>query len=94
MYQARILKNRADPICQLCTHSEETIDHMISECPRIVNTEYLQQHNQVAKCIQCTLCKHFEIPPTEKWYEHTPKPVVEGKNVTMLWDFIVQTDKK
>ena len=38
--------------------------------------------------------KHYEIPNTEKWYEYTPKPVVEGKNVTILWDFTVHTYRK
>ena len=40
-YQAKILKNGANRRYRLCTHSEETIDHMISGCPAIVNTEYL-----------------------------------------------------
>ena len=40
--QAKILKNGADTRCRLCTHSEETIKLMISGCPTIVNTEYLQ----------------------------------------------------
>ena len=35
MYQTKILKNGADPRCRPCTHSEETIDHMISGCPTI-----------------------------------------------------------
>ena len=35
LYQAKILKNGADPRCRLCTHSEGTIDHMISGCPTI-----------------------------------------------------------
>ena len=50
--------------------------------------------DRVAKFIHWTLCKHYEILHTEKWYEHTPEPVVEGKNVTMLWDFNVHTDRK
>ena len=41
MYQAKILKIGADPRCRLCTYSEETIDHMISGCLTVVNTEYL-----------------------------------------------------
>ena len=45
MYQAKILKNGADPRCRLCTHSEETINHMISGCQTIVNTEHLQRHD-------------------------------------------------
>ena len=57
---------------------------MISVCPTIVNTEYLQRQDRVAKFIHWTLCKHYEILHTEKWYEHTPEPVVEGKNVTII----------
>ena len=79
MYQAKILKNGTDLRCRLCTHSEETIDHMISGCPTIVNTEYLQLHDRVAKFIHWALCKHYEIPHTEKWYGHTQEPVVKGK---------------
>ena len=93
MYQAKILKNGAEPRCRLCTHSEETIDHKISGYPTIVNTGYLQRHNRVAKFIHWTLRKHYEIPNTEKWYEHTPEPVVEGKNVTIPWDFNVHIEK-
>ena len=94
MYQTKILKIGADPRCRLCTYSEETIDHMISGCLTVANTEYLQRHDRIAKFIHWTLCKHYEIRHTEKWYEHTPEPVVEGKNVTMLWDFNVHTDRK
>ena len=94
MYQAKTLKNGADPQCRLCTHSEETIDHMMSGCPTIVTTEYLQRNDQVAKFIHLTLCKHYEIPHTEKWYQYTLEPVVEGKDVTILWDFTVHTDRK
>ena len=37
------------------------------------------------------------MPHAEKWYEHTQhtlEPVVGGKNVTILWDFTIQTDRK
>ena len=67
---------------------------MTSGSPTIANTEYLQQHDRVAKFIHWTLCKYYEIPHTERWYKHTLEPVVEGKNVTILWNFTVQTDRK
>ena len=79
MYQAKVLKNRADQRCRICTHSEETIDRMILGCSKIVNIEYFQRHERVAKFMHWTLCKHYEMPHTEKWYENTPQPVVEGK---------------
>ena len=78
VYQTRILKNGADPNCRLCTEKEETVDHIISACPTIVNTEYLQGHDRVARFIHWTLCTNFNLPHTEKWYEHTPQPVIES----------------
>ena len=94
MYQAKILKNGADRRCRLCTHGEETISQIISGFSTILNTEYLQRQDRVPKFIYWTVYKHFKVPHTEKWYEHIPKPVVGGKNVTIPWDFIVHTDRK
>ena len=67
---------------------------MISGCQTTVNAEYLEGHDRVATFIHWTLCKHYEIPHTEKWYEYTLEPVVEGKNVIILWEFTVHTDRK
>ena len=76
VYQSRILINEADPICRLCTNNKEAVDHIILGCPTVENRKYFQRHDQVAKYIHWTLCKHYEIPHSEKWYEHTPEPVV------------------
>ena len=94
VYQTRILKNGADPNCRLCTEQEETVDHIISACPTIANSEYLRRHDRVAKFIHRTRCKNFNLPNTEKWYEHTPQPVIESTEVTVLWDFTIHTDRK
>ena len=94
VYQTRICKNGADPNYRLCTEKEETVHHIISTCPTIVNTEYLQRHDRVAKFIHWTLCKNFNHPHTEKWCEHTPQPVIESTEVTILWDFTIHTDRR
>ena len=47
---------------------EETVDRIVSACPAIVNTEYLQRQNRVASFIHWILCKNFNLPHTEKWY--------------------------
>ena len=28
-----------------------------------------------------------------KWYEHTTPPIMEGENITILWDFSINTDR-
>ena len=91
VYQTRILKNGADRNCRLCAEKEETVDHIISACHTIFNTEYLQRHDRAATFI---VCKNFNLLHTEKWYEHTPQPVIESAEVTILWDFTIHTDRK
>ena len=57
---------RADPDCRLCTERdtqrEETVDHIVSACATIVNTEYLRKHDGVANFIHWILCKNFNLP--------------------------------
>ena len=43
VYQSRILKTGANPKYRLCKNNKETVDHIISGCSIIVNTEYLQR---------------------------------------------------
>ena len=73
---------------------EETVDHIVSACPTIVNTEYIQRHHQVVRLIHWILCKNFNLPHTEKWYEYTPQPVTESTEVAIPWDFTINTDRK
>ena len=72
VYQTRILKNDTDPNCRLCTGEEEIVDHIISACPTIVNSEYMQRNDRVAKFIHWTLPKNCNLPHSEKWHEQTP----------------------
>ena len=40
------------------------------------------------------ICKHYNTAVTSKWYEHKPNTVVEGKDVVILWDMAIHTDKE
>ena len=48
----------------------------------------------MAKGLHWDLCKHYGVDCEDKWYEHSPEPVVENTNVKILWNFTIQTDKK
>ena len=39
------------------------------------------------------ICKHYSIKVPEKWYKHHPVEVTSGKDVIILWDFTVHTDR-
>ena len=40
-------------------------------------------------CISTQHAQHAET-----WYEHQPEAVIETDNVTILWDYSIQTDRK
>ena len=57
----------------------------MSGCPVLAPNEYKNQHWRI--------CKSYKIETCEHWHEHKPQPVVEGDNVTLLWDFPIRTDR-
>ena len=93
-YHHNIIKDGTDPKCRMCNQYDETIDHIVSGCPTLARTEYIQRHNRAAGYIHWKICKHFGLPAADKWYEHKPETVTENTSVTVLWDMPVNTDRE
>ena len=47
----------------------------------------------MGKYLHWKICRHYKIATNDRWYEHQPDPVTEGKDVTVLWDFTIHTDR-
>ena len=92
-YRNKILKDGTDPMCRICGQFQETIDHLVSGCPELAKTEYIQRHNKAAAYLHWVICKHYNIKVQDKHYEHEPAAVTE-KTATILWDMPIQTDKE
>ena len=69
---AIIIKDGTDPICRICNRYKETIDYIVSGCPELAKTEYIQRHNKAAASIHWKTCQHYNIQVSDKWYEHEP----------------------
>ena len=95
-YFARIVKDGSSPLCRICHKYEETVDHIISGCPELAKTDYLERHNKAAAYmyIHWKACQHYNVKVPERWYEHMPKTVTENEEVTILWDMQIRTDKE
>ena len=72
--------------------NNETVPHIISECPKLFQKECKQQHDWMGKTVYWDICrkKGFNVP--EKMYKHKPLPYTENESFTILWDFNIQTD--
>ena len=85
-------KTQQNSKCRLFSNRDETINHMISECSKLIRKEYKARHDWVGKMIPWEMCKKFKFDHANKWYMHNPAPVQENDTHKLLWDFYIQTD--
>ena len=78
------------PKSRVCDEHTETIDHLVSGCPILAPTEYLNRHDRLGQYIHWCLCKNFCLPHERNCSEQKPPKVVENKNATVLWDFDIE----
>ena len=45
--KARIDKTSSDSKCRFCKVKEETIDHLVSSCSKIAQTDYKERHDKI-----------------------------------------------
>ena len=60
-----------------CGDRDETINHIISECCKLVQKEYKTWHDWVGKVIPWEMCRTCKFDHTNKWYMYNPAPVQE-----------------
>ena len=47
----------------------------------------------MARAVHWNLCKKYQMPCSNKSYEHQPQPVTENENAKLLWDYSIRTDR-
>ena len=94
MVKARIEKRAGtDPRCRMCRTSNETVTHILSQCPKLAGSDYKYRHDRVAGIIHWSLCKRYGFECSASWFDHQTERVLESdKGVKILWDFSLQTD--
>ena len=77
----------------MCKVKEETIDHLVSSCNKIAQTDYKERHDKVASMLHWNLCRKYNLPTADKWWEHKVDMVLQKEDVKILWDFKTQMAK-
>lgn len=93
-YEKEVLKISTDDKCRLCKEKSETIDHLISSCPQLAKKEFIERHDKMCNYIHHTICQAFQIPANEKWYIHSPTPVINTEYATIIFNQPVHTDRQ
>ena len=81
------------PKCRKCYQKDEITNHIASECPALAQNQYKKRHDKGARAVHWNLCKKYQMPCSNKWYEHQPQRVTENENANLLWDYVIRADR-
>jgi hypothetical protein len=79
--------------CRICGTEGETIEHIISSCTVLAQSEYKKRHVIFAKIIHMNLAVKFNLlMNTQPHYSYTPESCLENDNYKLYFDRTVLTD--
>jgi hypothetical protein len=79
--------------CRICGTEGETIEHIISSCTVLAQSEYKKRHDIFAKIIHMNLAVKFNLlKDTPPHYIYKPESCLENDNYKLYFDRTVLTD--
>ena len=76
--KAKIDKTQDESKCRLCGKVDETVRHIVYECPMLAQREYKRRHDWVGRKIHWKECRKIGFDVNEKWFKHEPEKAVEN----------------
>jgi hypothetical protein len=79
--------------CRICGTEGETIEHIISSCTVLAQSEYKKRHDIFAKIIHMNLAVKFNLlKHTQPHYSYTTESCLENDSYKLYFDRTVLTD--
>ena len=51
LIKGKIDKSQEQTKCRMCSRADETINRIVSECPKLAQKEYERRHDWIGRCI-------------------------------------------
>ena len=83
----------SSPLCRICREHNESVEHILSNCQKLANSEYKQRHDRVAAAIHWGMCIDSGFETSTPWFLHYAEKVLENEHYKILWDFLIQCDR-
>ena len=71
--KGKIDKSQEQMKCTMCSRTDETINHNISECPKLTQRDYKRRHDWIGRHIHWKICRSNGVHVKSKWYEYQPE---------------------
>jgi hypothetical protein len=80
--------------CPHCKERTKSVDHLATQCNRMLGTDYTRRHNEVVKCIHLFLCNKYGIQRKKKLRQHSVQEVTANSEVEIRVDTTIATSTK
>ena len=81
-------------MCPHCRSRPKTVDHLATQCDRMLYHDYTRRHNEVVRCIHLGLCTKYGLKAFPRMRSHSVQEIVANENVEIRVDTRVQTGIK
>ena len=80
--------------CPHCKEKIKTVDHLATQCERMLYHDYMRRHNEIVKCIHLMLCNRYNVFRRTKLKSHSIQETVSNNEVTINVDTRANTTIK
>ena len=81
-------------MCPHCRSKLKTVDHLATQCDRMLYHDYTVRHNEVVRCIHLGLCKKYGVKASSRMRDHSVQEVIANENVEIRVDTRIRTSLK
>ncbi len=92
--QDRNMFGGAPGLCPHCKERNKTVDHLATQCNRMLGHDYTRRHNEVVRCIHLSLCNKYGIRRSKRLRTHSVQEINANSNVEIRVDTTVATSTK
>ncbi|KAI5168451.1 hypothetical protein PAEPH01_0143 [Pancytospora epiphaga] len=80
--------------CPHCKKCSKTVDHLATQCDRMLYHDYTRRHHEVVRCIHLGLCLKYGLKALPRMRLHSIQEIVTNENCEIRVDMRVPTGIK
>jgi hypothetical protein len=77
--------------CPHCNEKKKSVDHLATQCDRMLAHDYMRRHNEVLRCIHLQVERNYDLTKETRIRNHVVQPIRSNDKVEIVVDKRVQT---
>ena len=80
--------------CNHCCINRKTIDHLATQCDRMLSYDYKDRHDAILKSIHLKIAKENKLVVNKKLKGYEVQPMLQNKDIEIRTDTVIRLDNK